>query len=47
MTSDLKILARALMWIMEKLGHDDECTHFACRCDLNDIVSDLVHGKGE
>jgi hypothetical protein len=53
MTSDIKDIARALAWIIDRLGHDDDCaakpdpedgSSYSCTCGMDTAQSAVLHG---
>lgn len=53
MTSDIKDIARALSWLIERVGHADDCSakpdpddgHTGpCGCGMNNAQSAVDHG---
>ena len=53
MTSDIKDIATALVWLIERIGHADDCSAkpnsegergYSCNCGMNKAQSAVQHG---
>ncbi|MHC4434806.1 MAG: hypothetical protein ACYTBS_23455 [Planctomycetota bacterium] len=54
MTTDIQDLARALAWLIERLGHTDDCSakpdpedgnSYSCDCGMSRALSAVQHGS--
>jgi hypothetical protein len=56
MTSDIKDIAIALAWIIQRLGHADDCSakpdpedgsSYSCDCGMSKAESAVIHGTDQ